>query len=122
MQPALRMNTTIQPSYRLELRAPERPETAKVRVIVVLPQRFNALAPKKAARWQFLQGAALPGLYILSVCAVFATLCGSVRAEEPIRITVHSERVRQVFEGLGAGAIFYEGHITSLAARNKNEL
>src|SRR5207248_11267081 len=29
--------------------------------------------------------------------------------------------VRQVFNGLGAGAIFYEGHITSLAERGRHE-
>ena len=34
---------------------------------------------------------------------------------------VQPSRARQVYDGLGAGAIFYEGHITSLAARNKNE-
>jgi O-glycosyl hydrolase len=60
-------------------------------------------------------------IHILAVCAVFATLCGNVRAQETTQITVQTGRVRQVFEGLGAGAIFYEGHITSLAERNKNE-
>jgi O-glycosyl hydrolase len=48
-------------------------------------------------------------------------LSGDVRAQERTQITVKTTRTRQVFEGLGAGAIFYEGHITSLAARNKNE-
>ena len=33
---------------------------------------------------------------------------------------MQTARVRQVFEGMGAGVIFYEGHITSLAARGKN--
>jgi O-glycosyl hydrolase len=37
-----------------------------------------------------------------------------------IRITVQPGRVRQEFQGLGCGAIFYEGHITSLAARQKD--
>jgi glucuronoarabinoxylan endo-1,4-beta-xylanase len=47
--------------------------------------------------------------------------CGGLaRAEEPTRIFVQTAKVRQVFEGLGAGAIFYEGHITSLAERNKD--
>jgi O-glycosyl hydrolase len=58
---------------------------------------------------------------LLAVCAAFAIPGGVGRAEEPIRITVQTAKVRQVFEGLGAGAIFYEGHITSLAERNKNE-
>src|SRR3954468_18510534 len=47
-------------------------------------------------------------------------VCGSVRAQET-RIVVQTGRLRQTFDGLGAGAIFYEGHITSLAARQKNE-
>lgn len=65
--------------------------------------------------------ASLSGLPILAACAVFAILCGNVRAQGPIQITVQTARIRQVFDGLGAGAIFYEGHITSLAQRNKNE-
>jgi O-glycosyl hydrolase len=43
-------------------------------------------------------------------------------AQDKVQIIVQTAKPRQVFEGLGAGAIFYEGHITSLAARNKNEL
>lgn len=58
---------------------------------------------------------------LLAVCAVLVARCGNVRGQGAIQITVQTARVRQVFEGLGAGAIFYEGHITSLAARNKNE-
>jgi O-glycosyl hydrolase len=50
-----------------------------------------------------------------------AALGGLARAEEPTRITVQTAKVRQVFDGLGAGAILYEGHITSLAERNKAE-
>jgi O-glycosyl hydrolase len=38
----------------------------------------------------------------------------------PIRITVQPTRVRQEFQGLGCGAIYYEGHVTSLAARHKD--
>jgi O-glycosyl hydrolase len=37
------------------------------------------------------------------------------------RITIDPERPRQVFQGMGAGAIFYEGHITSLAANDKEQ-
>jgi O-glycosyl hydrolase len=44
-----------------------------------------------------------------------------IRAQENTQITVQTARPRQVFEGLGAGAILFEGHITSLAARNRNE-
>jgi O-glycosyl hydrolase len=58
---------------------------------------------------------------LLAVFAVCTALCGSVRAQETTRITVQTARPRQVFDGLGAGAIFYEGHITSLAARGNNE-
>ena len=41
--------------------------------------------------------------------------------DDSAQFTVQTAKVRQIFDGLGAGAIFYEGHITSLAARNKNE-
>jgi len=37
MQAALRLETTILPGHRLEVRAPELPDGAKVEVIVVLP-------------------------------------------------------------------------------------
>ena len=56
-----------------------------------------------------------------SVLAVFAVLGGNVGAQEPLRITVQTGRVRQAFDGLGAGVIFYEGHVTSLAARDRHE-
>jgi O-glycosyl hydrolase len=55
---------------------------------------------------------------VLAVCAGFA---GSVSAQEKTQITVQTARLKQTFDGLGAGAIFYEGHITSLSARNKDE-
>ena len=61
------------------------------------------------------------GIRVWFVCAAFLANGGFGQAQEPIRITVQTAKVRQVFEGLGAGAIFYEGHITSLAARNKTE-
>ena len=60
-------------------------------------------------------------ILVLAIWAVTVQLCGEVRAQDRILITVQTARTRQVFEGLGAGAIFYEGHITSLAARNKHE-
>lgn len=48
-------------------------------------------------------------------------LIGQAWGQDRVQITVQAAKPRQVFEGLGAGAIFYEGHITSLAARNKTE-
>src|SRR6185436_10687500 len=51
-----------------------------------------------------------------------ATFLGLAAAPAlPDDVTVHLDRKRQVFSGLGAGAIFYEGHITSLAARGKQD-
>src|SRR6266702_8830260 len=58
---------------------------------------------------------------VLVVCAAFALHSDHVLAQEGTRVTVQTAKTRQEFEGLGAGAIFYEGHITSLAARSKNE-
>src|SRR5205809_498138 len=60
-------------------------------------------------------------LLSLSVSVTLTVTYGIAGAQEPTRITVQTSKPRQVFDGLGAGAIFYEGHITSLAARNKNE-
>ena len=37
------------------------------------------------------------------------------------QVTVEASKTLQSFDGLGCGAIFYEGHMTSLAARNKPE-
>ena len=61
-------------------------------------------------------GLCLPLLMTLGFSAAATSV-----ADDAIRITVQSARPRQVFDGLGAGAIFYEGHITSLAARNLQE-
>jgi O-glycosyl hydrolase len=58
---------------------------------------------------------------MLAVCALFAAHRGEVQAQETTPITVQTGRVRQIFDGLGAGVIFYEGHVTSLAARDKND-
>ena len=57
----------------------------------------------------------------LIAVAACAALSGAVRAQERTQFTVQTARPRQVFDGLGAGAIFYEGHVTSLAARGKDE-
>jgi len=62
------------------------------------------------------------GIHLLAACAAVAALCAPVSAQDLTQITIQTARPRQVFDGLGVGAIFYEGHITSLAARNKNEL
>ena len=61
-------------------------------------------------------------LSVLLGYGLFIGQGGLSRAEEPLRITVQTTRPKQNFEGLGVGAIFYEGHITSLAARNKRDL
>ena len=53
-------------------------------------------------------------------CILFL-LVPSFAAEAPTRIEVHPSRLRQEFQGLGCGAIFYEGHITSLAANQKTD-
>lgn len=37
------------------------------------------------------------------------------------RVTVAPSKERQEFQGLGAGAMFFEGHVTSLAARQQTE-
>ena len=56
----------------------------------------------------------------LSLILLAGTLVFASAAENPIRIQVHTEQLRQEFQGLGCGAVFYEGHITSLAARQKD--
>jgi O-glycosyl hydrolase len=56
----------------------------------------------------------------LLVLLGWAALAGPAAAQEA-RITVQAARPRQVFEGLGAGVIFYEAHVTSLAERGLTE-
>lgn len=58
---------------------------------------------------------------LTSTLAFVALLYGDLRAQDKTQFTVQTAKPRQTFDGLGAGAIFYEGHITSLAAREKNE-
>lgn len=41
---------------------------------------------------------------------------------DPTVLKIDSAAVRHEFQGMGCGAIFHEGHITSLAARNKDAL
>jgi O-glycosyl hydrolase len=40
---------------------------------------------------------------------------------EPTTVRVRPDQPRQTIEGMGGGAIFYEGHVTSLAATGKEE-
>lgn len=42
-------------------------------------------------------------------------------AAPPARVVVQPSKLRQPYQGLGCGAMFYEGHITSLAARGKDD-
>lgn len=58
-------------------------------------------------------------LHTAFTLTVLTSLCA--QAASPVRITVHPGKARQEFQGLGCGAMFYEGHITSLAARQKND-
>lgn len=57
----------------------------------------------------------------LVLLAVVAALPAGAQPDDTTRITVEPAKTRQTFDGLGAGAVLFEGHITSLAARNKNE-
>ena len=59
---------------------------------------------------------------ILVTVAIFFCWIGNLGAQETTLIVVQPSKLRQVFEGLGAGAIFFEAHITSLSERNKHEL
>ena len=53
---------------------------------------------------------------------LFSIICIARLASgaEPVRIAIHADKPKQEFQGLGCGAIFFEGHITSLAARGKD--
>jgi O-glycosyl hydrolase len=48
-------------------------------------------------------------------------LAMAVAAGPPLRITVDPAKLRQEYHGLGCGIMFYEGHVTSLAARQKDQ-
>jgi hypothetical protein len=52
MQAALRLETTVLPGHRLEVRAPELPDGAKVEVIVVLPAQPST---RRMSMVEFLQ-------------------------------------------------------------------
>lgn len=68
-----------------------------------------------------MTGASFCRVSLLKLASCFVILCGYAVAQDRVQISVQTSRTRQAFEGVGAGAIFYEGHITSLAARNKHE-
>lgn len=53
--------------------------------------------------------------------AVCALAAGAGAATNGTVVTVDPSRWMQEFQGMGCGAIFYEAHITSLAARGKAE-
>ncbi len=55
---------------------------------------------------------------LVTLLSVFTTAAQA--AQPPVRIAVTPTRLHQEFLGLGCGAMFYEGHITSLAARQKD--
>lgn len=65
----------------------------------------------------------MSGIRLRTMILAFASILaiGEAAAQDRTQITVQTAKLKQEFEGLGVGAIFYEGHITSLAARNKNE-
>lgn len=51
--------------------------------------------------------------------AFLIAFAGALPAQEKVQITVNPTKTKQEYDGLGVGVIFYEGHVTSLAARNK---
>ena len=54
---------------------------------------------------------------------ITSLLCATcVLTAEPTAVAVDAGHVLQRFDGLGCGAIYFEGHITSFAARQKPEL
>lgn len=58
-----------------------------------------------------------------SQITAFAILLSTAvaQAAPPVRISIHPGKLRQEFQGLGCGTMFYEAHITSLGVNNKNE-
>lgn len=55
-----------------------------------------------------------PRSVIVLASSLAAAWCG--RGGEPTVVTVEPAQVRQEFQGMGCGAIFYEAHVTSLGA------
>lgn len=57
--------------------------------------------------------------YCLLVLVAVATARGAPAATNETVVTVQPEARQQVFQGMGCGLIYFEGHVTSLAARGK---
>src|SRR6478735_3265065 len=60
-------------------------------------------------------------VFSLALAIAWAACPASGWAAPVTQVKVEASKVLQTFDGLGCGVIFYEGHITSLAARNKAE-
>ena len=56
---------------------------------------------------------------ILTLALAFLTAFSN--AATTARVVVQPSKLRQPYQGLGCGAMFFEGHITSLAARGKDD-
>lgn len=62
------------------------------------------------------------GLVAFAALVALFALAPGADAQDKTLITVQTGKAKQDFDGMGCGAVLFEGHITSLAARNKNEL
>src|SRR5579884_3452009 len=64
----------------------------------------------------------LPRFSIAMIC--IGLLCRTTifaAATQPVHVTIDPSDVRQEFQGLGCGVQWYEAHVTSLAARHKDQ-
>ena len=82
------------------------------------PSELRGFFHGRGLNWRSSGQSPLP---LLAICAIVASLNGDAMAQATIPITVQTAKLRQTYDGVGAGAIFYEGHITSLAARALDE-
>lgn len=80
-------------------------------------QAVLAISTARAYGKPMPSAACYPSWGVLAALAVPVWL----EAATVTQVKVESSKGLQTFEGLGCGAIFYEGHITSLAARDKAE-
>jgi O-glycosyl hydrolase len=55
--------------------------------------------------------------FVRLACVAACAVAACADAAEPTVVQVRSNRVRQLFQGMGCGAIYYEGHIASLGGR-----
>jgi hypothetical protein len=58
-----------------------------------------------------------PLIFFLALVAAAVVPCLTAAEETVLRVNPAAKR--QKVEGMGCGAIFYEGHVTSLAERGK---